>query len=224
MIGFGTPARPPLALPTPPAWSLIVLAVLFAGLTVAVCTGNGGTAFDDSVRDWALARRTATATDLATVVTHAGSGTAMLALAILAAVLFARRGHRWVAGLILVAAAGAQPISNLSKLLIGRARPPVGEHLVGVASRSYPSGHSLNSLVVVVIVAVALAAVLRRRSQRLALAAGTAIFVVAVGFSRVYLGVHWPTDVLGGWLLGALWLGLCLLGYRAAVARAAAAG
>ncbi|MEV0248626.1 phosphatase PAP2 family protein [Nocardia sp. NPDC050712] len=219
---FGAPPRPVLPLPVPAIWMLCVLALASAGLIGAVLAGEGAVAFDDPVRDWMLERRTGTATTVATAVTHAGGGMVTTLVAALAAVLLVRRGHGWPAGLILVAAVGAQPLSNVSKILIDRDRPPTGDHLVQVASQSFPSGHSLGSFVVATVLAVVAVAGCSGRALRSAIAGAAAIFVVAVGLSRIYLGVHWPTDVLGGWSMGAVWVGLCLLGYRATTTARAA--
>jgi undecaprenyl-diphosphatase len=86
-------------------------------------------------------------------------------------------------------------------------RPDLGEHLVVVETMSFPSGHSTSSIVFFVVLAL----VLTQGSRWRPLAVAAGLFVaVCVGVSRVMLGVHWPSDVLGGWSFGLLWVLLTL--------------
>jgi undecaprenyl-diphosphatase len=118
--------------------------------------------------------------------------------------LLLRRKYR--ASILLVAAVcGGGALSTLLKTVFGRPRPEFVSHGAQVLSPSFPSGHSLLAAVVY----LSLGVVVARLQPRVYLKAYfilLAILVTAlVGFSRVYLGVHWPTDVLGGWLVGAMW-------------------
>lgn len=92
------------------------------------------------------------------------------------------------------------------KPLLGRARPDTAGELVGV-SQTYalPSGHSANAAAVFTAIALVASVIWWRKVQRRAIWAVATIAVVAVGFSRVWLAVHWPSDVLSGWLVGVGW-------------------
>jgi undecaprenyl-diphosphatase len=81
--------------------------------------------------------------------------------------------------------------------------------VVFVDSWSYPSGHSLNTMAVLGLLTVLAVRGRPGAARRTLLAALGAFLVAVVGFSRVYLGVHWPSDVLAGWLIGVLWLTMC---------------
>jgi undecaprenyl-diphosphatase len=95
--------------------------------------------------------------------------------------------------------------SEVTKSLYGRPRPDLVPHEAYVYSASFPSGHSTLSAATYLTLAVLVASLETRRRTK-ALAYGlAALMLVAVGFSRVYLGVHWPSDVLAGWCLGAMW-------------------
>ena len=96
----------------------------------------------------------------------------------------------------------AQGLSELLKAWVGRPRPMLVSHLDLVYSSSFPSGHAMMTPVVYLTLASVLAASERRRSEKVLLLGAAALLTVAVGVSRVYLGVHWPSDVLAGWCLG----------------------
>ncbi len=98
----------------------------------------------------------------------------------------------------------SQAGSEVIKHLVDRARPAIVPHLDMVYSSSFPSGHAMMSPVVYLILASMLAAREPRVALKIAWQVGAITLVVGIGVSRVYLGVHWPTDVLAGWLLGSV--------------------
>ena len=106
-------------------------------------------------------------------------------------------GALWLIGTVL----GSMALVSLLKLAFAAPRPDLLEPLVAVATFSYPSGHSANALT--------LFGALALLAGRWWGWAAAVLIVLAVGLSRVWLGVHWPSDVLGGWLLSAAWLLLC---------------
>jgi undecaprenyl-diphosphatase len=111
-----------------------------------------------------------------------------------------------------VAILGGQALSHLAKLGFSRPRPDLVPHGVEVATTSFPSGHSMMAAVTYLTLAVMLARSERHLSIRAFYISVAAILAMLVGVSRVYLGVHWPSDVLAGWTLGAAWaLGVWLL-------------
>jgi membrane-associated phospholipid phosphatase len=128
-------------------------------------------------------------------------------LAALAAAWLIHRGQ--VPGAIRIATAGigVVALTNLVKFAVERPRPPTTTSLVAVSSWSFPSQHAAQSAAILPSLVLALVPPGRRR--RLALLGAGAI-VVAVGISRVYLGVHYPSDVLAGWALGFAWLALAV--------------
>jgi undecaprenyl-diphosphatase len=133
-------------------------------------------------------------------------GIAVLTLASIAAALFLwMSGRRRSVLLVVVAVAGGWILSLLLKRGYDRPRPDLVPHESFVYTASFPSGHSMMSAVTYLTLGALLARVLPRlRMKLLVLGAAVAITVVT-GVSRVYLGVHWPTDVLAGWALGASW-------------------
>jgi undecaprenyl-diphosphatase len=107
------------------------------------------------------------------------------------------------------AMAGASLVFRLLKVFFDRARPPLADRLVAETNESLPSGHATMSTVVVGTIVV-LAWAGRGVLARAAMVAAAAAWIGAVGATRVYLGVHWVSDVLAGWAVGAAWLALCV--------------
>ena len=108
-------------------------------------------------------------------------------------------------------------VNTLIKVLVGRPRPTIVSHLAEAGGSSFPSGHSFNSAVVYMGIALALAALSARRGVRWSLIAGAAALTALIAISRVWLGVHYPSDVLAGWLGGTGWaLTASALLYRSA--------
>jgi undecaprenyl-diphosphatase len=130
-----------------------------------------------------------------------------------------KRGAMW---LVAIAAAGGGLLSTTMKDLFGRGRPDVVPHLVAVASPSFPSGHSMLAAVIYLTLGALLARFAARRRTKAYLLTVAMSLTFLVGSSRVYLGVHYPTDVLAGWCAGQVWALICwlvarYLQYRGAV-------
>lgn len=116
-----------------------------------------------------------------------------------------------------LAIVGGQVISGLAKFGFDRPRPDLVSHAVEVSSSSFPSGHSMMAAVTYLTLAVMLGRAEPRASIRRFYIVLAGILALLVGVSRVYLGVHWPSDVLAGWSLGAAWaLGVAMLADRMA--------
>jgi undecaprenyl-diphosphatase len=138
-------------------------------------------------------------------ITALGSGTVLTLVVTLATVLLLMRRMWRTAALTLVATIGGATMVSLLKKLFERARPDLVEHLMRETSSSFPSGHSANSAIVYLTVATLLFPMIREARVRLFVVVATMTIVGMIGLSRVYLGVHWPSDVLAGWIFGALW-------------------
>lgn len=124
--------------------------------------------------------------------------------AVTAVVLFWRRRRR-AAALVAVTMTGAAMLSGGTKALVRRPRPVVAVVVDRAPGKSFPSGHALTSFVAVGRLVLLLWPACSARQRVLLLGAAT-LLVTGIGFSRLVLGVHFLTDVLGGWLIGSLWL------------------
>lgn len=157
----------------------------------------------DSVRDLAN-DRTATLTVAAHALSTAGSGYVVFTLAAVTCAGLWYRGHMRASLALAVATAGAVLLSSVDKLLVDRPRPPV-HHLEHVTSASFPSGHSTQSSAFYGTLLLIFLCSRPTRPHALLAAIATVGLVLAIALSRVYLGVHYPSDVAGGVLLGAGW-------------------
>jgi undecaprenyl-diphosphatase len=138
-------------------------------------------------------------------ITALGGFTILTGLTLAAIGLMLLYGRPKLAGLTLVAITGGMQVSAWLKNLFDRPRPDLVPHFVHVSSASFPSGHAMMAAVVYLTLGVMLARTQTNRSVRLYLVSLSVIITLLVGCSRVYLGVHWPTDVLAGWMLGGAW-------------------
>jgi undecaprenyl-diphosphatase len=134
--------------------------------------------------------------------TALGDPTVLIIGGILVGAWLWREGRgRFAAGLLLVILTG-RGLTEAQKYWIARARPDIEPHLVVVKTWSFPSGHATSSMIFYLALALAIAPVGWRR-----IAAAAAILLsLLIGVSRVMLGVHWPSDVIGGWCFGLLWV------------------
>lgn len=183
----------------------VALLAAQAAVVAVVEAGGGRTGVDQSVLAWFVGHRDGWATGFALVLASVGGTPAMTALAT-AAVLVLLFTGRWLrAALVAGIALGGGLLVEGFKRLYDRPRPPRIDQVAHAAGFSLPSGHALGSTVVIgVVVAAALPAV--RVAVRPWLVGGAAVLVALIGWCRLYLGVHWLTDVLTGWLLGGAWL------------------
>ncbi|HKC02119.1 MAG TPA: phosphatase PAP2 family protein [Sphingomicrobium sp.] len=144
---------------------------------------------------------------VARVFTALGEPTVLIGAGVVVAASLFYAGHRHLPWALIAIVAIGRGLSELQKDWIARARPDVEPHLVVVRTSSFPSGHATSSMIFYLALALVLTA--GTRWQRPA-AAGAILLSLAIGTSRVMLGVHWPSDVIGGWAFGLLWVLLTL--------------
>ena len=138
-------------------------------------------------------------------VTALGGVTVMTMVTTVAVLAFLMHRRRWHAGIMATTVLFAFVSSETLKKLYDRPRPALVPHGSYVYSSSFPSGHSTLSAATFLTLAVLIASLEPNRGTKWMVFALAALLVLGIGFSRVYLGVHWPSDVLAGWSLGAAW-------------------
>lgn len=187
------------------AWAAFSLLALFV-------VGREGTPLwcDHGLLTWSVGHRPAPAVALARGVTATGTGLVPYLLAVLAGLVAGRTArHRLLTAAFCIAFLGlGQALRYAVMELVHRPRPPHEDWTAHASGWSYPSGHTTTALLAAGLVIAALT--LRRPRGGTALRIAVGCWAVAVGTSRVFLGVHWFTDVVGGWLFAVGWLTACL--------------
>jgi membrane-associated phospholipid phosphatase len=187
--------------------SVGALAALAFGVVARDVVGHDGmTVHDPHVTAWMIAHRAGWLTSILRVVTWLGSTAVIIPLGVIIGVFFVLRRRRWQPLALLAAAvAGAVGLYDIVKPLIGRPRPPPAIWIGHYSGAAFPSGHAAQSVAFYAMLAIVLGA---GRSPRVktVLWSVAALVMLVVGGSRIYLGAHWLTDVVGGYALGASWV------------------
>ncbi|HEV2147319.1 MAG TPA: phosphatase PAP2 family protein [Longimicrobiaceae bacterium] len=187
----------------------------FAGLAEWVAEGRTQS-FDDAVLLWLNERATPWLTVAALEVTALGAGLVVwMVVAVASAFLWVSR-HRYSVALLWVAALGATGLNSILKALFDRPRPDLFPWRAPYAGQSsFPSGHAMTAMVVYLTLAYLVARLEPTPLLRRLTLASTAVVILLIGLSRMYLGVHFPTDVIAGYLAGFVWAVFCALGIEA---------
>lgn len=193
-----------------------VLTAAFAEVYESVVRADGVAGLDHPVLAAGKSLRSPGLDLAVTAFTDVGGtiGMPILALTVMAVLAFRRRSWTPVI-LIATAGLGSLLMTIAGKRLIGRTRPDLSDAVPPYEhSASFPSGHSLNAVVIAGIVAYLIILRLKTARSRVVTGTAAAVFAAAMGLSRVYLGHHWLTDVLAAWALGAAWLALVITAHR----------
>jgi membrane-associated phospholipid phosphatase len=187
-----------------------ICAWVFIGITQDVVANEESALTDPRVMDFVVAHRIGWVTAAMKIVTWLGSNAVLIPLVVAVGGYFWFKDRTFSPAVFMVAAlAGANLWYGITKSLVGRPRPSASIHLINVSGFAFPSGHATAVIATWGLAAVLLGA---ERSTRIKLAlwGGAMGISLLVGASRIYLGVHWWTDVVAGFALGGLWL--CILG------------
>jgi undecaprenyl-diphosphatase len=197
--------------------ALAVVGWVFGAVLQDVVARDELASVDGSVYRFFLDHRTPALATASRLVTVLGSGAVLTPLAIVAGVLAWRRTARLRdLSLAPLALAGAAVLNAAIRLAIHRPRPPLAQMLGSGQGSSFPSGHSASSAACYLALAVTAFVFVASWRGRVAMVAAAIGLTLAVGLSRLTLGVHWMTDVLGGWTLGILWLATVLVAGKVA--------
>lgn len=200
------------------AKALLLLVVLFFAITSDLLAGGPLTTFDVWLANWLRAHGSPLATHVLLFVTHAHAHLPILVYsALFAGWLAWKRQWHWVLAVLIVVPAGLG-INHLLKLLFERARPKWDDPLLSLSSYSFPSGHAAGAALFYGVLTAYLLTRLPRTRQRADCILVAATMVGLVGLSRMYLGVHYLSDVLAAVCSSLAWLVLCLAGLHAAFA------
>ena len=202
---------------------LVIGLLIVLGLTAVLAqvydniTDDDGVAgLDQPLLQFAMTLRSPVADSVITGYTEIAGPIGMPILAVLALLVLGIRRRSWTPPIVIAAAGlGSLAMTIAGKDVIGRVRPPLADAVPPYEySPSFPSGHTLNATVVAGAVAYLLVVNQTRRSLKALTIGIAATFAVTIGLSRVFLGHHWFTDVLGGWILGLAWLTVVIMVHR----------
>lgn len=195
---------------------------LVAGLTVAAAgTGlfvalasevrEGETqAFDEAVIRWMGAHHSPTLDAVMLEITALGTGTVVLMIVAVAALFLVLTQHNYSAILLLASGFGGLVLNGVLKLGFNRPRPSIIVPAVHAVSSSFPSGHAMSAAIVYSTVAYLAARLHKRMWARWLVMTMALILIALISFSRLYLGVHYPSDVVAGVVIGLAWAGFCM--------------
>jgi membrane-associated phospholipid phosphatase len=186
----------------------------FSAITDDVIDHNTLTQFDVSLLTWLRAHATPTGYAVFNTISLLGSPETLGMLGVGVAALMVTQ-RRWIVlGAWAAAFVGGDILNLVLKLVIRRPRPPYAADFLSGTSWSFPSGHAMGSLIAYGMLAYIVLVVVRvpGRAAQVAVLLSAVLLIVAVGLSRIYLGVHYFSDVLGGYAAGVLWLSACISG------------
>ncbi len=181
-----------------------MLGGLLAALVGVVAARHGAPLGPDlPLHDWALRHRQTGVTRAAVALTNTGTGVPAYLVAALAGAAGRRARRLWLRGAAVAvgALAAGQLVRVALVTAVDRPRPPAADWAARASGSALPSGHTTSSALVAAIVCLAVLRLTGRPRLRARWCAVALLWAAAVGVTRVYLGVHWPTDVLAGWLL-----------------------
>ncbi len=184
---------------------------LLGGVTEDVVAHDPLTRFDQTLAATLHGWATPTATTIAVIISAFGEPVVVV-IAVVVAVLYAWRRQWLHVGTWLVALAGAEALNQIIKYIVARPRPVFAHPLIPESGYSFPSGHVLVSIVAYGLLAYFAVLILRTWKTRTAVICAAAGLVALISFSRLYLGVHYFSDVAGGVAAGGVWLSTCITG------------
>lgn len=194
----------------------IALVVTFGEVYESVTEADGVAGLDHPVLEGAKSFRSPALDMATTAYTNVGGTVGMPLIAVAIMIFLATKRKSWTPVILMLAAGlGSLLLTVLGKPLFGRSRPDLSDAIPPYEhSPSFPSGHSLNSIVIAGIVAYLVILRLESQRARILTIAIASVFALTMGLSRVYLGHHWLTDVLAAWALGIAWLSLVITAHR----------
>lgn len=195
---------------------------LFGGLLEEVLDNATLVHWDLAAASWIHSTATPFGDRIFYAITNIGSPPAMVGIAVVGVLVAFVKRHRLLAYAWAAAAAGGAAIDYVLKTTVHRSRPEYAAAFLHGSSYSFPSGHAMGSLIGYGFLAYALVVTVRRAAEhRRVVFALAVLMTLLVGISRVYLDVHYPSDVAGGWAAGFAWLAICITGYDVVSGRSA---
>jgi undecaprenyl-diphosphatase len=187
----------------------------FAELAGHVRSGSTQ-AFDDAVMKWMAEHQTPLIQQIMLEFTALGTGTVVTMIVVIGSMFLWLNKHKHSALLLIIATFGGVILNNLLKLGFDRQRPQIFKWGTYAMSSSFPSGHAMSAIIVYGTVAYLAARLQQRAASRVLTFCFAVIVIAMICVSRVYLGVHYPSDIAAGLIIGLAWAGFCMAVLEAA--------
>lgn len=187
----------------------LIVAAVAVGLFGVIAEGveEGATqGFDEAVLQWFEGRRTPFLDEIMLEITTLGGGVVLIMIVLITSVFLWQTNHKWSVYLLMLGTMGAKLANTLLKMGFNRERPSVVEGIDAVHSLSFPSGHAMSSMAVYGCVAYLVGRLEPKPVLKHLVWGFSAALILLIGISRMYLGVHYPSDVVAGFLGGLAWL------------------
>jgi undecaprenyl-diphosphatase len=200
--------------------AIAILATMgFAELGEHVLAG-GTQAFDVAILQWLHEHQSPSRTAFMIEMTYLGTGTVVMMTIIVVAMFLWHTEHKHSARLLLAATSGSFLLNGALKLVYHRPRPSVFPWQIGAMSSSFPSGHAMNATVVYGTVAYLCMRLQKHHWSRVITLSSAIVMILLICLTRLYLGVHYPSDVMGGIIVGLGWASFCMATLEASLALA----
>ncbi|MFA5523872.1 MAG: phosphatase PAP2 family protein [Tissierellales bacterium] len=192
----------------------LILFIVFILLATKISTADGGIYFDLKIISTIHENINPAIKNFMIVISFIGSAKFYYIISPFLIFYLVRKKHWLELSALVISILGSVLLNDLLKLIFARVRP-LEFFLVEQGGFSFPSGHSMNTLSFYGMAAYLFLRNKRLDSRKALIWIITIVFIGLMGFSRIYLGVHWPTDIIGGFSAGFIWLYICILGVEA---------
>ncbi|MEP6622398.1 MAG: phosphatase PAP2 family protein [bacterium] len=197
----------------------VVATMGFSELAEHVLAGGTQT-FDVAILQWLHAHQSPMLTALMIEMTYLGTGTVVMMIVIIVALFLWHTEHKHSSRLLLAATAGNILLNGALKFIYHRPRPAVFDWQTTAVSSSFPSGHAMSATVVYGTVAYLVMRLQKHHWSRVLTLGAAILLILLICLTRLYLGVHYPSDVIGGIIVGLAWAAFCMATFEASLALA----
>jgi undecaprenyl-diphosphatase len=193
------------------AGALVAIAGTYAFTRFAGHVSSGSTqSFDESVLRWIGEHRSPMLEPIMMEITFLGTGTVVMAIVAVSGLFLWLSNHKYSAALLLICTLGGILLNNLLKVGYSRPRPQLFDWVAPALSWSFPSGHAMSAAAVYGTVAYLAARLQKRHIHRVITMVCAVVLICMIAITRLYLGVHYPSDVIAGVIIGLAWAAFCM--------------
>jgi membrane-associated phospholipid phosphatase len=193
------------------AGALVAITGTYAFARFASHVSSGRTqAFDESVLRWVAQHRSPSLEPIMMEITFLGTGTVVMAIVVVSGLFLWLSNHKYSAALLMICTLGGILLNTLLKVGYSRPRPQLFDWVMPALSWSFPSGHAMSAAAVYGTVAYLAARLQKRHLHRVITMLCAVVLIALIAITRLYLGVHYPSDLIAGVIIGLAWAAFCM--------------